>query len=374
MAGKVRPGGISRRDFLKYGGASIVSFTALGGLLAACSSEGATSTSGAAGGGGELIYAGFGGTYEQAVVTAHLTPFTQATGIKTTAVTGGSDVARIKTMVEAGRTEWDVSDATGPVYAQLKAAGLVEPMDMSVITVKPEDFVDIPGLDAIETFGIVQYAYSRCIFWNTELIDGRLETWADVFDTQRFPGTRAFQDKPYYLYEIAMLADGADLDEIYPIDIDRVIRKLESIKSDIVFQDLNQIQNLVGQGEIVAGDLNLARVKALINDGVPLEYHWNQAIVDYEHFVVLKGAPNKENAMKFIDFTLQPENQMKMLELLGYTPTLKSAQEQIQPDQRSDLAGTGETLATSVVLNPDWYAENWDEANAELADWLLTLS
>ena len=57
------------------------------------------------------MYSGFGGIYEQGIRQAVLTPFQQQTGIQVEVTTGSSSIAKIRAMVAAKRTEWDVIDA-----------------------------------------------------------------------------------------------------------------------------------------------------------------------------------------------------------------------------------------------------------------------
>ncbi|MDA9446095.1 hypothetical protein XI01_05080 [Bradyrhizobium sp. CCBAU 21360] len=56
------------------------------------------------------------------------------------------------------------------------------------------------------------------------------------------------------------------------------------------------------------------RVKAAQEPGggVPLAFSFEQTLLDAEWFSVVKGAPNKENAMKFIAHNLRPEVQARL--------------------------------------------------------------
>jgi putative spermidine/putrescine transport system substrate-binding protein len=352
---------VTRRNVLRVAGLGALAVP-FSGLLAGCG--------GGKGGAGaaskELVYANFGGTYEQKIVQAQISPFEKSSGVTVKLTQTASQVAQMKTMVAAKRTEWDLIDATGPVYGQLLADDLLDKMDKSIVSAD-----GIANQAAVSDYGIPQYAYAHCIFWNADKFKQGMESWADVWDVKRFPGKRAFQKNPYYLLEAALLADGVDPKGIYPLDLKRAISMLDKIRPNAVFQNLNTIQNLVAQGDVVTGDLNLARVKQLISDGTNLKYTWNQNIIDYERWVVLKGAPNKENAMKLIASSLKPDRQTAVLDLLGYTPTLTAALSKIPADKRADIAGTDETLGTAVVLDPDYYAKHGAEAAQAVREWLV---
>lgn len=372
---------ISRRTLLKGSGMTVAGL-ALGGvaaeLLAACAapstgsasspvaSAAASASSGAiAKGTGEVVYAGFGGTYEQGIKAAYFAPFQEATGIKVQITTGASDVAKIQAMVQANRTEFDIVDATGPGFGQLLAKGLLQQVDFNVI--------DTSGLDKrfVGPYGVGSYFYSHNIYWNTRVIKGELTSWADVWDAKRFPGKRGFLRLPWYTLEVALLADGVPIEKLYPLDVDRAFKSLDRIKPNAVFQDLNTLTNLVTQQEVVTGDLNLARVQQIIRDGVPLAYNWKQNVVDMERFVVPKGAPNRDNAMRVIAFILHPDRQLAALKNLGYAPTLKAAVDKVDLEQAKNLPGTPATLPDGFLLDADWWAKNGDTVQRRYNDWLL---
>jgi putative spermidine/putrescine transport system substrate-binding protein len=197
------------------------------------------------------------------------------------------------------------------------------------------------------------------------------QSWADVWDVKRFPGKRGFQKVPWVALEIALVADGVPTDKLYPLDVDRAFKSLDRIRPYAVFQDLNSLTNLYAQQEVLIGDLNLARTKSLMKDGVPLKYTWSQAILDTERLGVLRGAPNRANAMKLIEFALRPEQQLKVLDILGYSPTAKSALAKISPDQAKDLPGTPETLPNSFFLDGLWWGQNGAKVGRRFEEWLL---
>src|SRR5215475_13293844 len=108
--------GYSRRRLLQSATAAGLS---LAGLRAATTSYAAAATtsarnsvrtrSAAAQDAGRIVYATWGGTWEDAMRKAWFDPFTAQTGIKVDTVEG-PDYGKIRAMVEAGSTEWDVAE------------------------------------------------------------------------------------------------------------------------------------------------------------------------------------------------------------------------------------------------------------------------
>lgn len=100
-------------------------------LVAACGGAGTTASAdspSAATGGGNLVVASLGGSYQEAQSKAFMQPFAQQAGVKVTE-TAAEGVAKLKAMVESGNVEWDIVDL-GPQELQLATQeGLLEPID-----------------------------------------------------------------------------------------------------------------------------------------------------------------------------------------------------------------------------------------------------
>src|SRR5690606_34475398 len=77
------------------------------------------------------------------------------------------------------------------------------------------------------------------------------QSWADFFDTKKFPGRRAMRKHPFDTIEQALLADGVPLDKLYPLDFDRAYKKLDTIKNviDVWWTGGAQTSQLLKSGE-----------------------------------------------------------------------------------------------------------------------------
>ena len=349
------PRTLSRRDFLQHSGAAAGALALWGALPAPARAA------------GSLVYAGFGGIYEQGIRQAVLTPFQQKSGIQVEVTTGAASVAKIRAMVASKRPEWDLVDATGPAYGQLLAENLIQKLDYSLINTS-----DLANPNYASPQGVAIYAYSHNIFWNTKVIGTPMTGWADMWNVAKFPGKRGFQNVPWYTLEVALVADGVPMDKLYPLDVDRAFKSLDRIKPHAAFLDLNTLTNLVAQQEIVTGDLNLARVQKMKKDGVPLAYNWKETLVDVERWPILDGAANAAQANQLINFALQPDQQLQILKNLGYSPTSKTAIARIDAEQAKDLPGTPATAPQSFYLDSEWWAKNGKAVEKRFQEWLLT--
>lgn len=315
--------------------------------------------------GGSLVYAGFGGSYEQSIRKALFDPFSKATGIHVDVTTGASDVAKARAMVKAGRTEWDLVDAQGTTLGQFMAADILEKLDTNVV--KSGTIFD---QTLVTPYSVPWYQFSVNRFWNTAAGVPALESWAELWNLKNPPGKIGLSKLPWFSLEIALLADGVDMRKLYPLDVNRAFASLNRIKPRAVFLDTSALANAISSQEVVAGIINLARLKAVQSAGIKLAYSWNQAIVDVQQLVVLKGAPDRANAMKAVAYSLDPAPQRAILETLGYTPTVRPVLDTIDPAKAKDLPGTPATAGMTFYLNAHWWGQNGAAVGRRWEDWL----
>ncbi len=86
--------------------------------------------------------------------------------------------------------------------------------------------------------------------------------------------------------------------------VDRAFAKLDTIKDSVVWWEAGaQPPQLLADGEVVMTTAYNGRIfNAAVGEGQPFEILWDGQILDFDLFVIPKGAPNLENAMKYITF------------------------------------------------------------------------
>ena len=229
---------LTRRSFLRtslYAGASVLALGAATGEAWA-----AVDLSGR-----EMVFASWGGSYQAAQETAYCNPFMEATGA-TVIQDGPMSGSKLRTMVEAGAPIWDVVDVTDTfLFAN---EDLFEDLDMGI--------VDASALDQnyVHPKGIGCIVWSYNIGYNTDVVSDAPQSWADVFDVAKYPGKRALRDRVYPMMEIALMADGVAPEDLYPLDVERAFKKLDTIKDDVIWYSSNSVsQQLFVDGEVGVG-------------------------------------------------------------------------------------------------------------------------
>jgi putative spermidine/putrescine transport system substrate-binding protein len=255
------------------------------------------------------------GAFADAIKWALIRPFQEKTGIQVTTDEREPDLAVLQAMMESGQPPTlDVYNAVPNGIPGDQYSKYLEPIDWSVVN--KGDL--LPGFYG-DTW-IASSVDSYVLGYNTKATGGKAPTgWADLFDLKSFPGKRMFEDRWETTCMITLLADGVAPDKLVPIDVDRCLKKLATIRAQIVwFQSGSENQELLASGEVTMGMAFNGRVKAGVNEGAPVAAVWKNQLVEFAQFGVVKGSPNKAAAMQFIALATSREFSGALTEFLPY--------------------------------------------------------
>jgi mannopine transport system substrate-binding protein len=74
-------------------------------------------------------------------------------------------------------------------------------------------------------------------------------------------------------------------------------------------------------GEYSLGQIWLTRSKAMLNEGLPIGWSYKASFLVGDRIGLIKGAPNRDNALKLMAFWLNsPNAQAKACEVLSCSP------------------------------------------------------
>jgi putative spermidine/putrescine transport system substrate-binding protein len=335
------------------------------GALGGCAVDSGAGTGGGGGDGARLTFASTGSSFQDWQAQAWQKPYTAESGVEF--VNDALDEAKLKAMVESGNVTWDVVDlSAGPTYQY--CGTYLEELDFDVI-----DAGQFPP-ETVNDCGVPAYYFTQMFLFNTERFGSKPPTSAaDFFDTATYPGQRLIPPElSTGVLEFALIADGVAEDELYPLDVDRALQKLGTIKDELVFADsYGQVQEAL-VGEQVAMALSLtARTVLSIREGAPYDVVWDAVIVNWDTLSVPKGAPNAKEAMEFIAFVTRPEQQRVFAGLASNIPT----NPEVEPDydevaQRLDPFAEDREQAL-VYANLEWWGENLDAATEAYTVWKI---
>lgn len=302
-----------------------------------------------------LGFASYGGVYQKAQRDGWLQPYSKLTGVQW-AESEESANATIKSQVESGQVTWDVVDV-GNDFGLEGNKDLLEPLDYNLIH---KDEI-LPGFAG--PYRVADITYGVVLAYRSDKFSTPPQGWKDFFDLQKFPGKRGMYDySAGGVFEVALMADGVAPNKLYPLDVDRAIKKLDTIKSQMVFWPGGaKSMELIESGEVSMALMWNGRAWSAKNiDKKPVEIQWNQQILTADYFVVPKGTPHKADAMNFIAWATCAANNAAPSNEIPYGPTNKNAKP--AADKVKDLA------VTNVNDTTAYFDDNWLVTNAKMLD------
>ncbi|MGY5775277.1 ABC transporter substrate-binding protein [Rhizobium sp. LEGMi135b] len=345
---------INRRNFLAKAG------IATAGVLAApyiSASYAATK---------ELVLVTWGGNYRQGMEDGLVKPFMKETGINVT-VLDTPDMAKVKAQVMTGNVQWDVFDAPGSMGASGAANGYWEKLPSGLFD---EADLTLPSKDVLVPF----FTFAGGIAFDpARFPDGKHpKTFVDYFNAEAFPGRRTLRTRAMETLEIALLGDGIAPADLYPLDIDRAFKVLEKIKPHVAkwVEATPQTVTLLQTKEADFSFTYANRIQASNRDqGVKLGFSFDQNLNGVEYLAVLKGAPNKENAFKFLSFAMKPEYQASCMEAKGGAPISRKAYSLLKPESLEWLPKLD--AKNNAYINDEWWSTKLEPTERRFKEWLL---
>lgn len=309
----------------------------------------------------EFVFVSWGGAYQDAIREAWLKPFMEATGTKVTEETS-PETAKIQAMVNAGTVSWDIVTDGGLGVTRGAKAGLFE-------EITPE-MVDQSGIypEIVNKYGVPSEIFSTAYAFSTEAFpDGKPqpEGWADFWNVEKFPGSRALFASPQSVLEAALMADGVAHADVYKVlatkeGQDRAFDKIRALKPHVGLWWTGGAQPVqaIGSGEVVMANGWNGRLEAGIKEGLPLKIVWNGAVAEVGYFMLVKGAPHRDDALEFMRWIAKPESQAEFHKYVSYGPTMPGAWDFIPKSEWARLPSSPDIMKQSIFLNVDWWLEN----------------
>ena len=330
----------------------------------------------------------WGGAYGNSHVEAYAKPFEAKTGIKVSVSDADNPATPIKAQVEAGNVTTDVASVEYADAVRLCDEGLLEQIDPAVLvaaedgTAAADDFIE----GAVTECFVATDVYSMVLAFDaSKFPDAKPSTPADFFDVAQFPGKRTMRKGAKFNLDLALMADGVPAAEVYevlgtPEGVDRAFAKLDTIKDDVIWWEAGaQPPQLLADGEVVMAYAFNGRIfNAAQAEGKPFEIIWDGQIYEMEGWVIPKGAPNLEDALKFVAWTTSPAPQARAAEFISYGPPRRSAAalvgniEGTETPMGPNLPTTEANMTNALGSDLEFWVDRDAELNERFNSWLAS--
>ncbi len=329
---------------------------------------------GAAASARDLTIVSWGGAYQAAQKKVYFEPFKQETKIPLIDESWDGGIGVLRAKVQGGASTWDVVQVESEELAAGCEEGLFVPLDYSKIGGK-DNYI----APAVNECGVGAILYDFVLGYDKDKIKDPPKSWADFFDTKKYPGKRALRAGPKTTLEIALMADGVAPADVYKVlktkeGVDRAFKKLDTIKKDLIFWKAGaQPPQLLASGEVVLTSVYNGRIDAANHDDKKnFGISWNGALYTIDSWVILKGSPNVDSAYKLLNFIGQAKNQAKLPEAIAYGVTAKGANALIPKARLADLPTAEENFAHAVQIDTAFWMENIDRLTEQFNKWAAT--
>ena len=316
---------------------------------------------------GEVVFNSSGGVVNEILRQCFLDPFEQDTGV-TVIDTAPTDFAKLQVMVQSGNVEWDITEiGTGQDYIRAVEMELLENFGRGTLP-HLEDAVE----GSVTDYGIRFGAYSTVLTYRTDEFEVAPSTWADLFDTEGYPGPRSLENTPFGNLEIALLADGVPADALYPLDVDRAFAKLDEIKPQVqaYWETGAESVQLLADGESVMGTSWNGRVYAMAAEGIPIALSWEQHLLKTAWITVPKGAPNLPAAIELMKSLMDPERQGCWNSIIPYPGNNVKAFDYVPEDLWETMPTSPGNIEKAVIVDDEWWAENIEDLTRRWSEWI----
>jgi len=333
---------------------------------------------------GSITVVSWGGAYTKSQVEAYQKPWMAKTGNQVVSDDYNGGLAEVKAQVEAGNVTWDLVDVELSDAVRGCDEGLLEPIDKSILPPAPD------GTPATQDFlkGALPECAVATIVWSTIFAYDSSKTkgvtgLADFFDLKKFPGKRGLRKNPKANLEMALMADGVAPADVYATlstkaGVDRAFAKLDTLKGNVVWWEAGaQPPQLLADGEVVMTTAYNGRIfNAAVAENKPFVVNWDGQIMDFDLWVIPKGAPNKDLALDFIKYSTDTQRLADQAKWISYGPARKSSGPLVglYKDGKTEMGPNMPTapanMKTALVNSFEFWADNQDELNDRFNAWL----
>lgn len=312
----------------------------------------------------EVIMQDPGGAYGEALRKIMYDPFEKETGIKVVTVQEARSGPRIKAQVDAGKTEWDL---TFIFDQETKLLGdcCLEKIDYDKLSESAQKTLATMPDNLKRPNGVALQVIGVTLAYNTEKYSGDVpQNWADFWNVEKFPGTRCLPAWPRFVFEAALMADGVEKENLYPIDMERALKKIEEIKPHVSkwWTTAAQAPQLLLDGEADMCMAYAGRINNLVVvEGAPVDMTWNQGFVYYDFFSIPKGAPHYDNALKLLSWRLDAKRAAELTQAYPVALPSPLVYEAADKDVSRLWANNPDNIAKAIEWSPEfWGAKSPD--------------
>lgn len=281
--------------------------------------------------------------------------------------------------VEAGASSYDVVCPSDYMISKMIENDLLAELNFDNMPNAKENigeqyYEQSKGFDPENKYSVPYCWGTVGILYNKTMVDEPITSWAQLWD-EKYADNILMQDSVRDAFMVAEKLNGFSMNTVDPAELEIAKNSLIEQKPLVQAYVIDQVRDKMIGNEAAIGVIYSGEAIYTQRENPDLEYVIPEegSNVWIDSWVVLKNAPNKENAEKFIDFMCRPDIAVKNFEYITYSTPNEAARELIEDEdiKNSEIAfpdlSQYDNLEVFVYLGEEGdalYNEMWKEVKS----------
>lgn len=242
-------------------------------------------------------------------------------------------------IIAKGAADYDLICPSDYMIQKMSDEGLLEPINWSRIpnakNIDDQYFEFARGYDENNTYSMPYLWGTVGILYNKKMVKGPIDSWGVLWDT-KYQDDILMQKSVRDAFGVALKYLGYSLNTTDEAQLDEAKQKLLEQKHSGVVQAyvVDEVRDKMIAGEAAMGVIYSGEALTCMEENEDLAYVIPKegSNLWMDNFAIVKGAKNKENAEKFLNFLCRPEIMKMNFEYITYSVPSSKARE-LLPDE-----------------------------------------
>lgn len=242
-------------------------------------------------------------------------------------------------IIAKGAADYDLICPSDYMIQKMSDEGLLEPINWSRIpnakNIDDQYFEFAREYDENNTYSMPYLWGTVGILYNKKMVKGPIDSWGVLWDT-RYQDDILMQKSVRDAFGVALKYLGYSLNTTDEAQLDEAKQKLLEQKHSGVVQAyvVDEVRDKMIAGEAAIGVIYSGEALTCMEENEDLAYVIPKegSNLWMDNFAIVKGAKNKENAEKFLNFLCRPEIMKMNFEYITYSVPSSKARE-LLPDE-----------------------------------------
>lgn len=241
--------------------------------------------------------------------------------------------------VESGAASYDVVCPSDYMISKMIANNLLAEINFDNVpnakaNIAAQYYEQSKGFDPDNKYSIPYCWGTVGILYNKTMVEEPITSWAQLWD-EKYADNILMQDSVRDAFMVAEKLNGFSMNTVDPDELEIVKNSLIEQKPLVQAYVVDQVRDKMIGGEAAIGVIYSGEAIYTQRENPDLVY----VIPDegtnvwIDSWVILKDAPNKENAEKFIDFMCRPDIALMNFDYITYSTPNQAAQELIEDEE-----------------------------------------